>query len=169
MFLALPFPPALVQVQAPTNAKPIPSTVEPRPGIFVVQGAPTPGTFAALKDAGITQVLNLRTATEGDFSFEEADAKAAGASYTNLPIGHPPSSAALDAFRAKMRSLPKGTKVLIHCASGNRAAAALLTYWTLDQGMPLPEAQTLAEKSGLTSPGLERAVMAYIQERKVKP
>ncbi len=156
MFLMLP--PALIQAEAPA----IPSTVEARPGVFIVQGAPTEATFAALKAAGITRVFNLRTSPEGDFTFEETGAKAAGAAYDHCPVDHAFSDSAIDTFRAQLRALPKGSRILVHCASGNRAAAALMTAWVLDQGMAEADALSLAKKSGLTSPGLEAKALAYI-------
>ena len=164
--MILPFlPPALLQPAASA----IPSAFEARPGVFVVQGAPTPATFAALKAAGITQVFNLRTDAEGDFSFEAAGARNAGAAYGRCPMGHEPGAEALDAFRARLRALPQGARILVHCASGNRAAAALMAYWTLDQGMPLLEARDLARKAGMKNPGTEAAVLAYIRERQAAP
>lgn len=162
--MLLILPPALIQVQPAA----LPVEVEAKPGVFIIQGAPTPATFARLKAQGITQVFNLRTPAEGDFTFEVEGAKAAGAAYHACPIAHPIQAEAVDAFRAGMRSLPKGARVLVHCATGNRAAAALMAYWTLDQGMPLPEAKALAEKSGLTNAGLEEAMLAYIQGRQAK-
>ena len=154
-------PPALIQAQAPA----IPSTVEARPGVYIVQGAPTEATFAALKAAGITRVFNLRTSPEGDFTFEETGSKAAGAAYAHCPVDHAFSDQAIDAFRAELRALPKGSRILVHCASGNRAAAALMTAWVLDQDMPEAEALALAKKSGLTSAGLEAKALAYIQAK----
>lgn len=156
-------PSALIQSQAPT----IPSAVEARPGVFIVQGAPTEATFAALKAAGITRVFNLRTSPEGDFTFEEVGSKAAGAVYEHCPVDHAFSDTAIDAFRSQLRALPKGSRILVHCASGNRAAAALMTAWVLDQGMPEADAIALAKKSGLTSAGLEAKAIAYIQAHQV--
>lgn len=162
--MLLLLPPALLQ--APAQAPAIPRTVEARPGVFIVQGAPDEATFAALKAAGITRVFNLRTDAEGDFSFEAAGAKAAGAGYTHCPVDHTLSDAALDGFRAQLRALPAKSRILVHCASGNRAAAALLTAWVLDQGMPVRDALALARRSGLTKPALEAKALAYIRERR---
>lgn len=159
-------PPALLQAPAAAQAPAIPSTVEARPGVFIVQGAPDEATFAALKAAGITRVFNLRTDAEGDFRFEEAGAKAAGAGTTRCPVDHTLSDAALDAFRAQLRALPPKSRILVHCATGNRAAAALLTAWVLDQGLPVKDAIALARRAGLTKPGLEAKALAYIRERR---
>lgn len=32
-------------------------------------------------------------------------------------------------------ALPKGARVLLHCASGNRVAGALYAYWVLNEGL----------------------------------
>ena len=150
---------ALIQAQASA----VPGAIEIRPGLFVVQGEPTAATFAALRTAGVTHVFNLRTDVEGDFTFESEASKAAGATYDHCPVDHAFTPAALDAFRSKLRSLPMGSRALVHCASGNRAAAALMAAWVLDGGMPLPEALNLARKAGLVHPALERAALDYIR------
>ena len=158
-------PPAILHLQAAAQAPAIPSALEVRPGVFVLQGGPTPATFAALKAAGVTQVFNLRTDAEGDFTFEAEGSKAAGAAYARCPMGHEPSAESLDGFRAKLRALPIGTRILVHCASGNRASAALMAYWVLDQNMPVLAARDLARKSGMKNAALEASVLAYIRER----
>ena len=164
--MIFPFlPPSLIQAPAPT----VPGAVEARPGVFIVQGAPSPATFAALKAAGITDVFNLRTEAEGDFTFEEKGAQAAGAAYMRCPMDHALNDAALDAFRARLRALPSGARILVHCATGNRAAAALLTAWVLDQGLRETDALALARKSGLTKPDLEAKALAYIRARRPGP
>ena len=156
-------------IQSLAQAPAVPGAIAAKPGVFIVQGAPTEATFAALKAAGITRVFNLRTDAEGDFRFEEAGAQAAGAGYTRCPVDHTLSDAALDAFRAQLRAVPPGTRILVHCATGNRAAAALLTAWVLDQGMPEADALALARSSGLTKPGLEARALAYIRTRQTSP
>lgn len=154
--------PALVAPQAPA----LPGAVEARPGLFVVLGTPTAETFAGLKAAGITHVLNLRTDAEGDFTADGTTTRAAGATYDRCPMDREPSAAALDAFRAKLRALPKGARVLIHCASGNRVAGALFTAWVLDEGMPEEAALALAKKAGLKSPVTETAARAYVAAKR---
>ncbi len=150
--------PALVALQSPS----LPGAVEARPGLFVVLGTPTAETFAGLKAAGITHVINLRTDAEGDFTSDGATTRAAGAAYDRCPMDREPSAAALDAFRAKLRALPKGARVLIHCASGNRVAGALFTAWVLDEGQSEEAALALAKKAGLKSPVTEAAAKAYV-------
>ncbi|HJV89588.1 MAG TPA: sulfur transferase domain-containing protein [Holophagaceae bacterium] len=158
--------PALIAFQAPAQAPALAGAVEVRPGLFVVLGTPSDETFAGLKAAGITHVLNLRTDAEGDFSANAAAAQAAGAAYDRCPVDREPSAAALDAFRAKLKALPKGARVLVHCASGNRAAGALFTAWVLDEGLTEEAALALAKQAGLHSPVTEAAAKAYVAARK---
>ncbi len=150
--------PALIAPQAAS----LPGAVEARPGLFVVLGTPTAATFAGLKAAGITHVISLRTDAEGDFTADGATTHAAGASYDRCPMDREPSAAALNAFRAKLRALPKGARVLIHCASGNRVAGALFTAWVLDEGMSEEAALAMAKQAGLKNPATEQAAKAYV-------
>jgi protein tyrosine phosphatase (PTP) superfamily phosphohydrolase (DUF442 family) len=154
--------PALM-VQQPAA---LPGAVEIQPGRFVVLGTPGPETFAGLKAAGITHVLNLRTEGEADVTADATATKAAGAAYTRCPLDREPTPAALDAFRAQVKALPKGARVLIHCASGNRVAGALYTVWVLDEGQSEEAALTLARKAGLKSPVTEQAAKNYVAARK---
>ncbi len=157
--------PALL-AQAPTG---LPGAVEIQPGRFVVLGTPGTETFAALKAAGITHVLNLRREGEADTTADAASTKVAGAAYERCPLDREPDPQALDAFRARVKALPKGARVLIHCASGNRVAGALFTFWVLDEGQSEEAALALARKAGLKNPATEAAARAYVAARRAKP
>ena len=148
---------------------PLPGAVEIRPGIFIVKGVPGPETFAALKAAGITHVLSLRNPSEGDFTKDAAATKAAGADYGACPLDREPTDAALDAFRARLKALPKGARLLVHCASGNRVAGALFTHWVLDEGMDDAKALDLAHQAGLHNPVTEAAAKAYVAKARPRP
>lgn len=143
----------------------LPDAVEVRPGVFVLQTGGNEATFSQLKALGITHVLNLRNDGEGDFTAHAAATRSQGADYGRCPMDREPSDAALDAFRAKLKALPKGARVLLHCASGNRVSGALFTAWVLDQGMPEAEALALAKKAGLKNPATEAAARAYVAKR----
>lgn len=150
--------PALLALQP----SPLPGALEIRPGLFVVRGTPGPETFAGLQAAGITHVLSLRNASEGDFTKDMAATAAAGADYGRCPVDREPTDAALDAFRARLKALPTGARALVHCASGNRVGGALFTHWVLDLGMEEAKALELAHQAGLHSPVTEAAAQAYI-------
>lgn len=155
-------PAALLLIQSPA----IPRSVEVRPGVFVVQGMPDAEVFAALKAAGITHVLNLRKDSEGDTSADALAVKGAAADYDRCPMDREPKAEDLDAFRARMAALPKGARVLLHCASGNRVAGALFAYWVLNEAMEPAKALELAKKAGLSNAVTEAAVKAYVASRK---
>ena len=154
--------PHLLPVLLVLQPAPLPGAVEIQPGLFIVKGAPGPETFAALKAAGITHVLSLRNPSEGDFTADAAATRAAGADYGTCPVDREPTDAALEAFRTRLKALPKGARVLVHCASGNRAAGALFTHWVLDLGMDEAQALALAHQAGLHSPVTESAVKAHV-------
>lgn len=156
--------PALL-LQQPTA---LPGALEIQPGRFVVLGTPGAETFSGLKAAGITHVLNLRTEGEADPTQDRATTTAAGAAYERCPLDREPSPAALDAFRARMKALPKGARVLVHCASGNRVAGALFTFWVLDEGQSEEAALALARKAGLKNPVTEQAARAYVASRRTQ-
>lgn len=151
----------LLMIQTTPHLKP----VEIRPGQFVLPGTPDAATLASLKSLGITHVVNLRHPSEGNFSADVDSVRSSGAAYLSCPLDREPTSVELDSFRVQMSALPPGAKVLVHCATGNRAAGALFTYWVLNQGMPEEEALALARRAGLRNPVTEAAVKAYVSAR----
>ena len=155
-------PAALLLIQTPG----VPHAVEVLPGISVVQGEPDEATFKALKAAGVTAVVNLRMDEEGNFEAQAQATTAAGARYSRCPMGREPSPAALDAFRKTLQELPKGSVILLHCASGNRAAGALYAFLVLDRGLAPDKALALAHEAGLRNPATETAVKAYVESRR---
>lgn len=143
---------------------PSPSPVEIQPGLFILPGSPDAHTFAVAKSMRITHVINLRTAEEGDFGWEATAVQDLGGTYLSCPLSSNAISDGLDRFRTLMSSLPPTAKVLVHCASGNRAGGALFAFWTLNMAMPVEEALVLAKRAGLRSPSMESAVKAYVAD-----
>lgn len=158
----LPVLSLLVMVQPAPSMNP----VEIQPGLYVLPGSPDATTLARVKTLGITHVINLRTPEEGDFEPEASLVRSNGGVYLSRPVGRESLITDLDAFRALMLSLPSTAKVLVHCASGNRAGGALFAHWTLDRKMPEAEAMALAKKAGLRSPTTEAAVQAFVAARR---
>lgn len=144
------------------QASPHPAPVEIHPDIFVLAGSVEPSTLAFLRTSGITHVINLRKPAEGDFKGEADGLRVIGMEYASCPTDREPTFAEIDAFRARMKALPSRAKVLVHCATGNRAAGLLMAFWVLDKGMPKDEALALAHKAGLKNPATETAVLAYL-------
>jgi protein tyrosine phosphatase (PTP) superfamily phosphohydrolase (DUF442 family) len=164
----LPFlllPPALVAA-APAPA--IPDAVQVHPRIWVLKTGLEPASVAALKAAGITHVVNLRRDGEPGFDMngESAALTAAEITYVRLAMGRAPGRDDFDLFRAVLRDLPSGAKILVHCGNGNRAAAAACVYLVKEAGLGREEAMALAHTAGLSAPETEKALKAYLESAK---
>ena len=131
-------------------------------------GAVTPAAVAGIKKMGFAAIINLRLDTEkgADIEAETAAAKAAGINFVHLPLnGTAPDPAVADRF-LKIISEPGNQPALIHCASGNRAAAmwmikrVLIDKWDNDRA--LEEASQL----GSMSPVMKTFALDYIQAHK---
>lgn len=96
---------------------------------------------------------------------EPAAAKAAGLEYISLPIVH--GAVTIDTMKRFHETVKKleGKKVLMHCSSGNRTAAALIPYFMLDQGMDQEEAVELAMQSGMRSAELMEIAVDYASKQ----
>jgi protein tyrosine phosphatase (PTP) superfamily phosphohydrolase (DUF442 family) len=158
MFLLLP---ALV-LQAQDSA--IPGAREVRPGIFVLRGVPGEDTCAAIKKQRITHVIDLRRDGEANLNCESEASRMQdmGIQYVRYAVSRTPPAGDFDFLRAFLRDLPKGSKVLIHCGDGNRAAAMVCPWLVLDKGIPVEEALRIAKTAGLQLPETENAVRKYL-------
>ena len=153
--------PALI-VQAPQSA--IPGAVEVRSGVWVLKGLPNESTCAAIKKQHITHVIDLRRDTEPNLDCESEASRMSdlGVSYLRYAIGPAPPAGDFDFLRAIIRDLPRGSKVLVHCSNGNRAAAAICPWLVLDRGMAVEDAIALSKHAGLKLPETEAAVRKYL-------
>ncbi|GLH69218.1 hypothetical protein GETHPA_07510 [Geothrix rubra] len=160
-FLLLP---ALI-VQAPQSA--IPGAVEVRPGVFVLKGLPNDTICAAIKKQHITHVIDLRRDTEPNLDCESEASRMSdlGVSYLRYAISAAPPNGDFEFLRAIIRDLPKGSKVLVHCSNGNRAAAAVCPWLVLDRGMSVDEAIALSRQAGLKLPETEAALRRYLSSK----
>jgi protein tyrosine phosphatase (PTP) superfamily phosphohydrolase (DUF442 family) len=158
LFLLLP---ALV-LQAGESA--IPNAVEVRSGVFVLRGAPNLATCDAMKKERITHVNDLRRDEEPNLDCESESSRLQdlGIHYQRYAITKTPPAADFDFLRALLRDLPKGSKVVVHCNNGNRAAAAVCPWLVLDKGMPVAEAMRVAAEAGLKLPETQEAVRRYL-------
>lgn len=161
LFLLLP---ALV-LQAQDSA--IPGAVEVRPGIFVLRGVPDEGTCAAIKKQHITHVIDLRRDGEANLNCESEASRLQdmGVQYLRYAVSKTPPSGDFDFLRDFLRDLPKGSKVLLHCGDGNRAAAMICPWLVLDKGLPVEEALRIAKSAGLQLPETENAVRKYLASK----
>ena len=87
---------------------------------IVVSGLPDAAELAGHAAEGITLVVDLRTPGEG-LAQEAVQVAELGMRYVNLPVGSEAASAMIMARVASLVAETQG-RVLLHCASGNRAA-----------------------------------------------
>ena len=145
-----------------TAVRGIANAAEPVEG-WVTGGQPTAEQLTAFKQAGGQVILDNRDPMEPRPMDEPAAAKAAGLEYISLPIVHGAVTAdTMQRFHDTVKKL-EGKKVLMHCSSGNRTAAALIPYFMIDQGMEQEEAVELAMQSGMRSAELMEIALEYAQ------
>jgi uncharacterized protein (TIGR01244 family) len=127
-------------------------------------GAIQPESASELKRMGFAAVINLRPAEEpgANVAAEAAAAKAAGLHYFHLPFSNSaPDPAVVDRF-LQVISEHANQPALIHCASGNRAAAmwmikrVQLDHWDVERAAE--EAAAL----GLKNSALKQFALDYI-------
>jgi len=152
-------PPAAAAAPAPATppAPPFDTRVV-RDGSVLIAPQPLAADLEALGAKGVRRVINLRTSEEmATLGFDEAAlAQSKGMAYTLLPIagnaGFTP--AALDAFSAAMAS-GEGD-VLLHCASGTRAAHLYAAWLVREQGLSPEDAMRRVGPLGLWPMPMER-------------
>lgn len=135
---------------------PVPGFSRPRPHLLT-GGQPGPEDWAALRAAGVTRVVNLRTAEEMAGRDAEAEARAAGLSYVSLPVDGAAGVTEANAL-ALWQRLEGGADglTLVHCASGNRVGALLALGAARSGALEAGEALEFGRAAGLS--GLEGRV-----------
>lgn len=146
-----------------TNFRQVKSTV-------ACAGATTPESMRAIKDMGFVAVVNLRQAEENaaNVEAETAEAAAAGLKYIHIPMnGAAPDPAVVDRFLAAARN-PANNPMLVHCASGNRAASVWLIRRVLVDGWTVDKASEEAQALGLTSAPLKQFALDFVETHQGK-
>ena len=116
----------------------------------LVAGQISPDDVAALKDLGVTLIVNNRPdgedvgQPEGDEI--EAAATAAGIAYRHVPIARGLGPSDIEAMREAMHSTGEG-KMFAFCRSGNRSALAWAVAKSED-GVPREELNRMAGEAG---------------------
>ena len=131
---------------------------------FYIAGQPD---APAIEDAGmegVTLIINLRSESESDW-YEAGAAETFGLQYLQVPVDGRATPLAPEPFNQinQVVEANPDSKILVHCASGNRAAAWLAIYLAQVRGMNAEEAISLARQAGLTSGGLENKVREYLE------
>jgi protein tyrosine phosphatase (PTP) superfamily phosphohydrolase (DUF442 family) len=117
----------------------------------VTGGQPTAANLEAFKAAGGAVILDLRDPMEPRPLDEPEVVHRLGMEYVNVPVGEGRiSDETIDRVLEVMRRAGDRT-LLVHCASGNRVAGALLPYFILDQSLDEENAVNQAMRVGLRS------------------
>jgi uncharacterized protein (TIGR01244 family) len=128
-------------------------------------GAVTPAAVAEVKKMGFKAIFNLRLPGEAgaDIEAETAAARAAGVTFIHLPLsGSAPDAAVVDRFLEAIAA-PGNQPALIHCASGNRAAALWLIKRVMTDGWDRDRAVAEASELGTMSPTMKAFALDYLQ------
>ncbi len=145
--------PPVAAAPAQQTAPPVSTYVEKALKLdrVVIGGQPMNFDFASLKAAGVTRVVNLRTAEEMKIVGYDEPAALAGEAlaYRHVPLGGPEfpyTPAVLEAFNAEMQATEG--KVLLHCASGGRAGLVYAAWLVKYQGQSPDQAMRTLESLG---------------------
>lgn len=136
----------------------------------VADGAPDAAQIDDIKAQGFNSVVSLRMAGERGETLpperEGAAVEAAGMTWLHHPLP-PPQVGNVDMtddLSRKMQELP--APILIHCASGARAAAMALAVCTVGERWEPDTAARKAAEAGLAiAPELAPKVAAYVEAK----
>ncbi len=121
--------------------------------------------LAALREAGIKRVINLRTDNEMEWP-EQRAVEEAGMTYESIPFRD--ADSLTDEVFDRVRLLlgdenEKRAGTLLHCRSSSRVAAVWLPHRVLDEGVPLETAIEEARIAGLRGNELLDKARHYIR------
>lgn len=129
---------------------------------FCTAGQPTLDELSVLKADGIRTILNLRVPAEHDAAAEEAQVRALGMEYFNIPIaGADVRNEQVDRFLA-LTDDADNRPMFIHCASANRVGAMWLIRRVIRDGWTRAEAEAEAIEIGLRSAPLRDFALHYL-------
>jgi protein tyrosine phosphatase (PTP) superfamily phosphohydrolase (DUF442 family) len=113
---------------------------------LTTSGQPSEAHLAALKDLGVTHVVNLAPHSNNHALADEPGAVAGlGMGYTNIPVDwEQPTEDDYRRFREVMADLKDAT-VHVHCAANMRVSAFLYRYWRDELGRPQTEARAVMD------------------------
>jgi len=157
---------ALALLTQPALVVPEPARLaELQPGLFILDGAPAGDFYRLLKQRRITHVLDFRTDAElgPEGCLENERVQDLGAVYMRYALAPAPPAADFLSVRALLRGLPAGSRILLHCATGNRAAAALCPWLVLDRGMDTALAIQVCREAGMKASETDAAVRLYLK------
>lgn len=121
-------------------------------------GQPGEKDFEEYAKLGVKKVINLRMPAEMQkVEFDEAAVvKQAGMEYVTVPFGpQPPAEEDLAKIYAVLREAGDG-KVLVHCATSNRAGMVWSLFRGSQHGLSADDAIAEGKAAGMKNPGLEK-------------
>lgn len=150
----MPFSGESVSAPKPFNSAAVEATdiknlVNPESNKFV-GGQPTEDQLKMLADAGMQNIVNLRTADEMDMD-ERKIVESLGMSYYSLPIdGQPDITADNAKSLRKILNEVGDESVLMHDGSGGRVGALMAIDHSLQNGSDIEEAVVMGKYWGLS-------------------
>ncbi|MEM6776306.1 MAG: hypothetical protein AAF670_01545 [Planctomycetota bacterium] len=138
-----------------------------RAGPIWVSSQPGAAALLEVKQAGVTDVISLRSRRELNFD-DVALVREAGLRFQPLRFGghQELTDELLDEARRSLSAAADERQILLHCASGNRVGAVWIAYRVLDAGKPLAAALNEARQIGLVDPDLRSAVVDYVRRHR---
>ena len=138
----------------------ISNAVQPEDGLLVA-GQPTAQQLKAAAKAGYRSVIDLRGQGEDRGFDEEKATRKAKLAYSNIEVT-PDTLSQSKVLYFLMVAREAERPVLLHCSSGNRAAAMYYAWLVLEKGMPEAQALERAQAAGLQSPELGEQIKAVV-------
>ncbi|MCA9530515.1 MAG: hypothetical protein KC543_10290 [Myxococcales bacterium] len=149
----------------PRATVPIPNARQVDPNLLV-GGQPSAAALRTAAAAGYTTDISLRTAGEPGSENEPAEARSAGLRFVSIPVAGADDLTVANAKALGAAMASSEGKVLLHCASGNRASALLGLKAFVVDGVDMAAALQLARDAGIGSlePALEARMRALCAE-----
>lgn len=139
----------------------VPNGSEPWPGI-VTGGQPTAEDLAALRDAGLRTVINLRVPTERGTQDEPKWIEELDLAYVSIPVQGKEGLTEEVARQLDLALETSERPVLVHCGSGNRVGAVFALRAFYLEGKAPEAALAIGRTAGVTR--LEAAVEKLLAE-----
>jgi uncharacterized protein (TIGR01244 family) len=153
-----------VPVVAQTPDLGITNAVEAEPGL-IISAQPTAAQIKSAGKAGFHTVFDLRSRVEDRGFDEEKVTGKAKMAYTNVEVT--PDALTQSKVLFFLMMLREAERpVILHCSTGNRAAALYYSWLVLEKGMPEEQALVQAQAAGLRDPLLGQVVTALVADIK---
>ena len=128
-------------------------------------GQPSADDLALLCGAGVRTVVDLRESFEHDVDAERLSAERLGMAFVHVPVrADAPSDSSADAFLAAT-ARADAFPILVHCASGNRAAGFWMIRRLVVDRWTVEAAEAEARRVGLRSETLRDFAVDFASRR----